>query len=100
MRGELRAGRQERRRGPASAAQAEGARGRDCGWGGWGAHAEHAVHVCDAGRVEAERLVELAHVLPRAGSRAYAVRQAPGGGRRRATADWGHTRRGADSCAS
>ena len=29
-----------------------------------GAHVEHAVHVRDAGRVEAERLVELRRVLP------------------------------------
>ena len=29
-----------------------------------GAHPEHAAHVCDAGRVEAERLVELLVALP------------------------------------
>ena len=30
-----------------------------------GAHGEHVVHVCDAGRVEAQRLVELPRILPR-----------------------------------
>ena len=36
-----------------------------------GAHAEHAVHVCDAGGVEAQRLVERRRVLPRVERRAY-----------------------------
>ena len=31
---------------------------------GEGTHRKHAVHVCDAGRVEAQRLVELLSVLP------------------------------------
>ena len=34
-----------------------------------GAHDEHAAHVCDAGGVEAQRLVELPRILPRAGRR-------------------------------
>ena len=31
---------------------------------GEGTHRKHAVHACDAGRVEAQRLVELPRVLP------------------------------------
>eukprot|EP00964_Phaeocystis_antarctica_P072477 scaffold44333_cov59-Phaeocystis_antarctica.AAC.5 len=34
------------------------------GWHARRAHEEHAVHVHDAGRVEAQRLVELRRVLP------------------------------------
>eukprot|EP00964_Phaeocystis_antarctica_P083862 scaffold52794_cov50-Phaeocystis_antarctica.AAC.3 len=47
-----------------------------------GAHVEHPVHVRDAGRVEAERLVERRRVLPsrKAGVRCGA-RCGPGGGR-------------------
>ena len=37
--------------------------GRD-GQGTRGAHVEHVVHVCDAGRVEAQRLVERHRALP------------------------------------
>eukprot|EP00964_Phaeocystis_antarctica_P113913 scaffold77878_cov55-Phaeocystis_antarctica.AAC.2 len=54
-----------------------------------GAHPEHAVHGCDAGGVEAQRLVERRRVLPRVGRRAYDVgrgaeyREAGGGGRPR-----------------
>eukprot|EP00964_Phaeocystis_antarctica_P032501 scaffold18408_cov61-Phaeocystis_antarctica.AAC.2 len=52
------------------------------------AHLEHLVHVCDAGGVEAQRLVERRRVLPRVARRAYgagrgAGREAAG---RRATA--------------
>ena len=36
----------------------------DGGQGTRGAHIEHVAHVCDAGRVEAQRLVELISVLP------------------------------------
>ena len=35
-----------------------------------GAHLEHPGHACDAGRIEAERLVERARVLCREGSQA------------------------------
>eukprot|EP00964_Phaeocystis_antarctica_P013465 scaffold7370_cov57-Phaeocystis_antarctica.AAC.5 len=38
-----------------------------------GAHPEHAVHGCDAGRVEAQRLVERRRALPRVERRAYNV---------------------------
>ena len=46
-----------------------------------GAHGEHVVHGCDAGRVEAERLVERRRVLPsrKEGVRC-GVRCGPGGG--------------------
>eukprot|EP00964_Phaeocystis_antarctica_P049390 scaffold28648_cov60-Phaeocystis_antarctica.AAC.2 len=66
-----------------------------------GAHVEHVSHVCDAGGVEAQRLVELRRVLSRVERRACdagrgADRQAGGGGRPRRTqragegsaADW------------
>eukprot|EP00964_Phaeocystis_antarctica_P064937 scaffold39110_cov45-Phaeocystis_antarctica.AAC.1 len=67
-----------------------------------GAHAEHLVHGCDAGGVEAQRLVERRCVLPRVERRAYGAgrgaeyREAGGGGRPRCTrhagegssADW------------
>ena len=46
-----------------------------------GAHVEHAVHGCDAGGVEAQRLVELVRALPRVERRAYgAERGIPVGG--------------------
>ena len=54
-----------------------------------GAHVEHVAYVCDAGGVEAQRLVERPRVLPRVKRRAYAVRgelrswRREGGGRRR-----------------
>ena len=55
-----------------------------------GAHipAEHPVHVCDAGGVEAQRLVEPIHELPRVERRAYDAgrgsgQEAGGGGRPR-----------------
>eukprot|EP00964_Phaeocystis_antarctica_P061806 scaffold36956_cov62-Phaeocystis_antarctica.AAC.4 len=35
-----------------------------CWQGTRGAHVKHSVHVCDAGRVEAQRLVERPRVLP------------------------------------
>jgi len=53
------------------------------------AHVEHVAHVCDAGRVEAERLVERRRALPRVKRTAYAVRGelcGPAGGRCWATA--------------
>ena len=66
-----------------------------------GAHEEHEAHVCDAGGVEAQRLVERRRGLPRVERRAYgagrgAAREAGGGGQRRrtqragegSTADW------------
>eukprot|EP00964_Phaeocystis_antarctica_P011003 scaffold6041_cov54-Phaeocystis_antarctica.AAC.3 len=66
-----------------------------------GAHEEHGAHGCDAGRVEAQRLVERPRELPRVERRARdagrgADRQARGGGRPRctqragegSTADW------------
>ena len=45
-----------------------------------GAHVEHTVHIRDAGRVEAERMVELSHALPsrKAGMR-RGKRYRPGG---------------------
>ena len=52
-----------------SARAACAARGPGCeGWGAIegmrGAHLEHVVHVLDAGRVEAQRLIELRRALP------------------------------------
>eukprot|EP00964_Phaeocystis_antarctica_P061926 scaffold37044_cov60-Phaeocystis_antarctica.AAC.2 len=53
-----------------------------------GAHAKHLIHECDAGGVEAQRLVERPRKLPRVERRAYAAgRGAPGG--RRAACDRG-----------
>eukprot|EP00964_Phaeocystis_antarctica_P096342 scaffold62657_cov64-Phaeocystis_antarctica.AAC.2 len=46
----------------------------DLGQGTRGAHPEHGVHVCDAGRVEAQRLVERRRVLWRVERRAHTVR--------------------------
>ena len=47
-----------------------------------GAHGEHAAHVRDAGRVEAQRLVERLRVLPsRKEGVQCGVRFGPGGGR-------------------
>eukprot|EP00964_Phaeocystis_antarctica_P164120 scaffold141612_cov127-Phaeocystis_antarctica.AAC.2 len=43
-----------------------------------GAHVEHGVHVCDAGGVEAQRLVERRRALPRAEGRAYGAGRAAG----------------------
>ena len=67
-----------------------------------GAHREHGAHVCDAGGVEAQRLIERRRALPRVERRAYdAGRCGPWkweaagdrGGKQRAgegaTADWG-----------
>eukprot|EP00964_Phaeocystis_antarctica_P031274 scaffold17702_cov57-Phaeocystis_antarctica.AAC.4 len=53
-----------------------------------GAHPEHAVHVCDAGGVEAQRLVERRRVLPRVGEEGMrcGTTYRLGGRRRRATA--------------
>eukprot|EP00964_Phaeocystis_antarctica_P058138 scaffold34462_cov56-Phaeocystis_antarctica.AAC.7 len=55
-----------------------------------GAHGEHAVHGCDAGGVDAQRLVERRRVLPRVERRACgagrrAAQEAGGGGRPRRT---------------
>jgi len=49
-----------------------------------GAHVEHASHVCDAGRVEAQRLVERRRVLPTVERRAFDAGRAVG-----CRADWG-----------
>eukprot|EP00964_Phaeocystis_antarctica_P091314 scaffold58545_cov57-Phaeocystis_antarctica.AAC.2 len=97
LRVEVRAGRGGRRRAIAGHAVSEG-----------GAHVEHALHVLDAGRVEAQRLVERRRFLPRVERRAYCtvrgeLRNAGGGGRPRckqrvgegSTADWGQGTRGA-----
>eukprot|EP00964_Phaeocystis_antarctica_P051223 scaffold29871_cov36-Phaeocystis_antarctica.AAC.2 len=63
-----------------------------------GAHAEHVAHVRDAGGVEAQRLVERRHVLPRVERKAYGAGQGacPGGRRRRATAVHATCRGGLD----
>eukprot|EP00964_Phaeocystis_antarctica_P080635 scaffold50376_cov38-Phaeocystis_antarctica.AAC.1 len=45
----------------------------DSGRARGGAHVEHVLHVCDAGGVEAQRLVERRRVLPRVERRAYGV---------------------------
>ena len=62
MRGEVWAAEGGRVLAGGSAHAACTARGPSCeGWGAMGmsgAHVEHAVHVCNAGRVEAQRLVE------------------------------------------
>ena len=63
--------------------------GPDCGGGGQGtrgAHLKHARHVCDAGRVEAQRLVERRRALPskkRKHSQRGGVRAGRVSGRRR-----------------
>eukprot|EP00964_Phaeocystis_antarctica_P005379 scaffold2944_cov60-Phaeocystis_antarctica.AAC.2 len=82
MRGELQTGRPE-------VAGDRGARSIESRARG-GAHPEHAVHGCDAGGVEAQRLVERRRALPRVERRAYdagrgADREAGGGGRPRCT---------------
>eukprot|EP00964_Phaeocystis_antarctica_P151724 scaffold119389_cov48-Phaeocystis_antarctica.AAC.2 len=63
--------------------------GRDCRLGrraGGGAHVEHVVHGCDAGGVEAQRLIERRRVLPTVERRACgAGRGARSGGSRRRT---------------
>eukprot|EP00964_Phaeocystis_antarctica_P049389 scaffold28648_cov60-Phaeocystis_antarctica.AAC.1 len=64
-------------------------------WGG--AHVEHAAHGCDAGGVEAQRLVERRRELPRVERRACdagrgADREAGGGGRPRLGAGHGEER--------
>ena len=53
-------------RGPAAAQTARARRTQVEGWGQGvrRAHEEHAVHVRDAGRVEAQRLVEVRRALP------------------------------------
>ena len=63
MRNEVRAGRWDHGRGPAAAlARGMHWQGLTEGWGPGGstrgAHQEHVPHGCDAGRVEAQRLVE------------------------------------------
>ena len=70
MRGDMQAGRREgvgRRRRKQRAGRAESLRLLA---GTRGAHWKHAVHVCDAGGVEAQRLVERIRFLPRVESRA------------------------------
>ena len=53
-----------------------------CWQGTRGAHREHVPHACDAGGVEAQRLVERRRVLPRRkGSIGRGVTRGPGGGR-------------------
>ena len=44
--------------------------GATADWGQEGAYVEHAAHFRDAGRIEAERLVELKRGLPRGARRA------------------------------
>ena len=48
----------------ALAARTGRARLKAVGQGTDGAHVEHMAHVCDAGRVEAQRVVERRRVLP------------------------------------
>ena len=65
-RGERRAGRRE---GVGAAAAAQAGRWEDptveaAGKGTRGAHPKHVAHACDAGRVEAQRLVERRRLLP------------------------------------
>ena len=47
-----------------------------------GTHVEHCLHVCDAGGVEAQRLVERRRALPRAKRRAYGACEVQSTGRR------------------
>ena len=69
MRGEERAGRLEVA-GDGGTSSVQGwARLQVAGRARGGAHAEHIAHVGDAGGVEAQRLVELPRILPRAGRR-------------------------------
>ena len=89
MRGGMRGGRRQgvgwRRRMQRAGEGLSGDQGR----GTRGAHIEHAAHVCDAGGVEAQRLVERRRVLPSAARRAYDARRHAGreaGGRAVATA--------------
>ena len=71
----------------AAAVQAGRREGASCGGslargGTRGAHVKHGVHVRDAGRVEAQRLVERQCILPsRKGSIGRGARGGPGGGR-------------------
>ena len=58
-----------------------------------GAHVEHLAHVCDAGRVEAQRLVERPRALPRVERRAYGVVHTQNNGRREAAGDRGASSR-------
>ena len=71
---------------------------RGSAWGS--AHPEHAVHACDAGGVEAQRLVERPRALPRVERRAYGagggVARVAGG--RRATAVHAACRGGGLDC--
>ena len=66
---------------PRCARNAQGSGGPDCRLGRGkraGAHIEHGLHVCDAGRIEAQRLVERRRVLPRIAMRAYGAGRASG----------------------
>ena len=54
-----------------------------------GAHGEHVAHLCDAGGVEAQRLVERRRFLPRVGGRAHTVRGELRAGRREAAGNGG-----------
>ena len=58
-----------------------------------GAHPEHAEHACDAGGVEAQRLVERYIVLPRVETKAYTMRSEARAGRREAEGDHGGKQR-------
>eukprot|EP00964_Phaeocystis_antarctica_P119843 scaffold83602_cov48-Phaeocystis_antarctica.AAC.2 len=53
------------------------------------AHPEHGVHVCDAGGVEAQRLVERLRLLPSVARRAYDAGRGIRTGRRKAAGDRG-----------
>ena len=85
MRGEVRAGRRE----GVAGGGANGVHGgrsdsRLGGQGTRGAHVEHVVHVRDAGRVEAQRLIERRRALPSRIKGGRAMRGevcGPGGGR-------------------
>ena len=55
--------------------------------GAGGVHFEHFLHVCDAGRVEAQRLVERPRLLPRVRRRAYGVQGEMRAGRRKMAGD-------------
>ena len=88
VRGELRAGRREAAGDCAVHAAQECGRDRRLGGRAWGgAHVDHAFHVRDAGRVEAERLVERVRLLPRVA--ASTVRGELRAGWREAAADRG-----------
>ena len=91
MRGELQAG-----EAVATAVQATCGGRPDCRFGGrarGGAHREHVGHGCDAGRVEAQRLVECQRALPTLERRACGARRGVGVGGQQAVDDRGGTQR-------